>query len=131
MVCALTFLNGHVHFKSKFVSTKHREKEKEHQQFLYMGQMGTRKKSLIKDTLSAMKGVITGTQPKMEYRNPSNTNVIYWGGKVIQFRFQSEKFLVNAILSNSVSKSDCDSLTCLCHIKFMCSLTQLMCFHHL
>ena len=82
VVVALTFINGRAHLRTKFVSTKHRLEEQEKQKLLYRGQMGTHPNSAFKDTLLFLKGIVTFSRPSIHYRNPSNTNVFYWGGKV-------------------------------------------------
>eukprot|EP01059_Diplonema_ambulator_P016715 TRINITY_DN2848_c0_g1_i1.p1 TRINITY_DN2848_c0_g1~~TRINITY_DN2848_c0_g1_i1.p1 ORF type:complete len:531 (+),score=184.36 TRINITY_DN2848_c0_g1_i1:39-1595(+) len=68
MVCALTFINGRVHFRNRFVATFTHEKEKEAQKMLFPGQMGSRPPP-------------GGKMSK--FRDPSHTNVFYWGGKVL------------------------------------------------
>lgn len=82
MVVALTFINGEVHLRSKFVASKHRTEEQQQEKFLYRGQMGTHPNSALKDTALYLKNLITFSKPRLQYRNPSNTNVFYWGGKV-------------------------------------------------
>ena len=85
MVCALTFKDGRVHFRSKFVSTKHRREESEKQNFIYMGQMGTRATGVLAETANTVWNLLQGKFPKIKFRNPSNTNSFYWGGKVREF----------------------------------------------
>jgi len=84
MVCALTFQNGKVHFKSKFVSSKHRQEESEKQQYIYTGQMGTSVTGVLKGTASFIGNIMFGRLPPIYFRNPSNTNVFHWGGKVCE-----------------------------------------------
>jgi all-trans-8'-apo-beta-carotenal 15,15'-oxygenase len=67
MVCAVTFVDGKVNFKNRYIRTAHREKEREEQKFLFPGQMGTR--------TAATKG--------KPYRNPAHTNVWEWGGVLV------------------------------------------------
>ena len=78
MVCAVTFQEGHVHFHSKFVNSKHRQEEKEKKQLLYKGQMGT-----MPSTSSVKHLGYFLKLGKLRFRNPSNTNSFCWGGKVI------------------------------------------------
>ena len=79
MLCAVTFQNGQVHFQSKFVNSKHRQEEKAKQKLLYHGQMGTKPtSSMLRSIMAALK------RSSINYRNPSNTNSFYWGGKVSQ-----------------------------------------------
>jgi len=82
MVVALTFVEGRVHLRSRFVASRERLEEREKGKFLYRGQMGTHPNSAIKDTVSFLGNLLTLRMPKLRYRNPSNTNVYYWGGKV-------------------------------------------------
>ena len=83
MICALSFIDGQVHFRSKYVASKQRLEEEEKKKFIYMGQMGTRDKRLVADTMKALSSLVTGSQINMQFRNPSNTNAFYWGGKVL------------------------------------------------
>ena len=83
MIVALTFINGRVHLRTKFVESNHRMEEQEKKKFLYRGQMGTNPNSALKDTMLFLKSMATMSKPRLQYRNPSNTNVFYWGGKVI------------------------------------------------
>ena len=79
MLCAVTFQNGQVHFQSKFVNSKHRQEEKAKQKLLYHGQMGTKlASSMLGSIMAALK------RSSINFRNPSNTNSFYWGGKVSQ-----------------------------------------------
>ena len=82
MVCKLSLVDGKVHFHSKFVKSKHRCEEENAKRFLYPGQMGTKNPNSFTDTFSAITGMFTGKLPKLKFRNPSNTNAFYWGGKV-------------------------------------------------
>eukprot|EP00659_Diplonema_papillatum_P000191 gene191-307_t len=70
MVCALSFSNGGVHFRSRYVRSRSHEDEKRARRMLYPGQMGSR----------PPKG---GGKPKKAWRDPSHTNVFYWGGKLL------------------------------------------------
>jgi len=83
MICALSFINGKVHFRSKYVATQQHMEEEKRKQFLYMGQMGTRNKQLFKDSLKALFSMVTGSAFNLQFRNPSNTNVFFWGGKLL------------------------------------------------
>jgi len=82
MIVALTFTGGRVHLRCKFVASKHRLEEQKERKFLYRGQMGTHPSSALKDTMVFLSSALTLQWPKQIYRNPSNTNVFYWGGKV-------------------------------------------------
>ncbi len=82
MVCALTIIDGRVHFKSRFVVSPQREEEQDKERFIFRGQMGTMEKHPVTDTLKTLSAMVIGSEMKLQFRNPSNTNVFYWGGKV-------------------------------------------------
>ncbi len=82
MIVALTFVDGRVHFRTRFVASRERTEEQHQRKFLYRGQMGTHPNSALKDTAIFLGHMLTLSWPKLHYRNPSNTNVFYWGGKV-------------------------------------------------
>lgn len=82
MIVALSFVGGRVHLRTRFVMSKHRAHEQEERKYLYRGQMGTHPNGIIKDTVILLKNLLTLQWPRLRYRNPSNTNVFYWGGKV-------------------------------------------------
>ena len=103
VVVALTFIDGQVHLRSKFVATKHRTEEQEKKKFLYRGQMGTHPNSVLKDTALFLKGLITFSMPRLKYRNPSNTNVFYWGGKA---RMQQHILYKCSLLGTTVESID-------------------------
>ena len=125
MVCALTFVGGKVHFRSRFVRSRHRMEEAAARQLLYKGQMGTcvtvltdsyfargrglggvahtcasplvccchcsEPRGAIAQTLSAVKSLLLRQErPRLKFRNPSNTNVFYWGGKVRHVRWRDD-----------------------------------------
>lgn len=83
MIVGLTFEGGRVHLRSRFVATKERVEEQQQGKWLYRGQMGTHPNSPLKDTAILLKNLVTLKWPKLKYRNPSNTNVFFWGGKVV------------------------------------------------
>lgn len=82
MIVALTFVGGRVHLRTRFVASKERCEEQYRRKYLYRGQMGTNPNSSLKDTAILLKNLVTLKWPRLHYRNPSNTNVFYWGGKV-------------------------------------------------
>ena len=81
MVVAVTFVNGRVHLRTKFVRTAHRKEEEKAHKFLYRGGMGTHPNGALKDSLTLLVNALQLKWPQLIYRNPSNTNVFYWGGK--------------------------------------------------
>ena len=83
MIVSLTFTgSGRAHLRTRFVASKERLEEQEKRKFLYRGQMGSHPNSALRDTLTFLRHMVTLQWPKLQYRNPSNTNVFYWGGKV-------------------------------------------------
>lgn len=83
MVCALSFDNGRVHFRSRFVRTSRRVAETEAKAMLFRGQMGSNPASLKDDLVSIISSFSRGEQPHFKYRAPANTNAFYWGGKLL------------------------------------------------
>ena len=80
MVCAVTFRDGQVHFQSKFVKSEHQKEENAKKKFLYHGQMGTKPSH---STVKNLGTLLTSWRfAPIKFRNPSNTNSFYWGGKV-------------------------------------------------
>ncbi len=79
---ALTFVDGRVHLRTRFVATKERQEEQEQRKLLYRGQMGTNPHGVIGNAAVLLKSFLTFSWPALRFRNPSNTNVFYWGGKV-------------------------------------------------
>jgi len=106
MVCKLTLINGRAHFSSKFVQTKHRLEEETLRKFMYMGQMGTRNDNKIKDTINTTIGMLTGNLPKIKFRNPSNTNAFYWGGKIITLYETSIPYCLDPYTLESLGPED-------------------------
>ena len=90
MVVAVTFDHGRVHLRTRYVATKEHLEEQSKRKFLYRGQMGTHPNSSLKDTAILLKNFLTLKWPKLHYRNPSNTNVFYWGGKVLIYYYSND-----------------------------------------
>ena len=87
LVCGLTFTgDGRVHFRSRFVNSKHRRAEAEAKQMRYRGQMGSLPPhfSRLRASLNAAGIFLLGRRKNLyPFRNPSNTNVVYWSGKLL------------------------------------------------
>lgn len=84
LICAVTFVDGKVHLRARFVQSKHRLEEEKAKKFLHPGQMGTKTSSLVSDMVSTASSLLTNTPfEHLKFRNPSNTNVFEWGGKVL------------------------------------------------
>ena len=63
MICALTFINGKIHFQSRFVNTATHRAEAQAHSMLYRGQMGTNPNSLSSDIKSFMRCVAARILP--------------------------------------------------------------------
>ena len=79
--------DGRVHVRSRFVRSRHREAEAAAHKMLYRGQMGSMPpdRSLTSDLKGTAQSFLTGRPSHLRFRNPSNTNVMHWGGKVLTF----------------------------------------------
>jgi len=69
MVVALTFMEGKVHFRNKFIQTFSHKEEDIAKTMLYNGSMGSR--------------VPGGPKDPRIMRDPSHTNAFYWGNKIM------------------------------------------------
>ncbi|MDP6934887.1 MAG: carotenoid oxygenase family protein, partial [Myxococcota bacterium] len=87
LVCKLVFPgDGRVHFRSRFVASRHRQAETEAGRLLYRGQMGTLPAdfSRLRASLDTVRLLISGRRSATNrFRNPSNTNAVYWNGKLL------------------------------------------------
>eukprot|EP00735_Rhodelphis_limneticus_P012532 TRINITY_DN581_c0_g1::TRINITY_DN581_c0_g1_i1::g.10395::m.10395 TRINITY_DN581_c0_g1::TRINITY_DN581_c0_g1_i1::g.10395 ORF type:complete len:577 (+),score=107.49,sp/P74334/ACOX_SYNY3/32.66/3e-85,RPE65/PF03055.10/6.7e-119 TRINITY_DN581_c0_g1_i1:69-1733(+) len=83
LIAALSFLDGNAHFRAKFVKTKHFLKDQEVQRLSTDGAMGTYAHDRTQLAMANLFRMATGQRPKREFKNPSNTNVYYWAGKLI------------------------------------------------
>ena len=100
MIITLTFVGGGVHLRTRFVASKERLEEQQKRTFLYRGQMGTHPHSALRDTASFLGHLATFRWPKLHYRNPSNTNVFYWGGKVCSLCVLEALSMHNVVLGS-------------------------------
>ena len=89
LVGAISFCgDGRVHVRSRYVRSRHRETEAAEHKMLFRGQMGSLPpdRSLLSDIAGTARAMVTGSKPShLRFRNPSNTNAMYWGGKVLSF----------------------------------------------
>jgi all-trans-8'-apo-beta-carotenal 15,15'-oxygenase len=72
MVSAISFQNGRVHYRNRFVRTEGYVKEREAGKFVYRGVFGTQKPGGWLNNVFDLK-----------LKNIANTNVIYWGDKLL------------------------------------------------
>lgn len=72
MICAITFKEGRAHFKNRYVETEGYLAEKKAEKILYRGVFGT-----------ARSGGWLNNAFDTKLKNIANTQVIYWGGKLL------------------------------------------------
>lgn len=72
MISAIAFKNGRAHYRNRFVRTEGFLKEQEAGRILYRGVFGTQKP-----------GGVLANAFDFQLKNIANTNVIYWGGKLL------------------------------------------------
>lgn len=72
MICAISFENGQAHFRNRFVRTQGYLEEQQAGKILYRGVFGTQKP-----------GGWLANAFDLRLKNIANTNVIYWGGKLL------------------------------------------------
>ncbi len=72
MISRITFTNGRAHFSNRFVRTKAYLEEQEARKILYRGVFGTQKP-----------GGWLANAFDFRLKNIANTNIIYWGGKLL------------------------------------------------
>ncbi|KAF9360950.1 hypothetical protein BGX26_006944 [Mortierella sp. AD094] len=86
LIVALSFPgDGHVHFNSRFVQSRHRVEEQAAKKMIYRGQMGTDPNSFRSNLAALVKSKVGWEKSStvLTFRNPSNTNVYMWEGKVL------------------------------------------------
>ncbi len=72
MISRITFTNGRAHFRNRFVRTQGYIEEQKAGKILYRGVFGTQKP-----------GGWLANAFDFKFKNIANTNVIYWGGKLL------------------------------------------------
>lgn len=84
MICSFTFKNGQVYFQNKFVQTEEFKAEQKAGKILYRGVFGTQKA-----------GGWLANIFDLKLKNIANTNVIYWGGKLLALWEAAEPYQLN------------------------------------
>jgi all-trans-8'-apo-beta-carotenal 15,15'-oxygenase len=84
LICAIKFEKGKAHFQNKFVKTEGYLNEKKAGKILYRGVFGTQKS-----------GGFLGNIFDLKLKNIANTNVIYWGGKLLALWEAAEPHSLN------------------------------------
>jgi len=84
MVCAFTFKNGKCHFRNRFVRTEAYVQEQTTGKMLYRGVFGTEKPGGLLNNILDLK-----------LKNIANTNIIYWGDKLLALWEAAEPYRLN------------------------------------
>jgi all-trans-8'-apo-beta-carotenal 15,15'-oxygenase len=84
MISRITFSNGRVHFRNRYVRTEAYLEEQKAGQILYRGVFGTQKP-----------GGWLSNAFDFKLKNIANTNVIYWGGKLLALWEAAEPHRLN------------------------------------
>ncbi len=84
LICAITFNHGKAYFRNKFVRTKGFVEEQKAGKPLYRGVFGTEKPGGFFNNIFDLK-----------LKNIANTNVIYWGGKLLALWEAAEPYRLN------------------------------------
>ncbi|MFB2836010.1 carotenoid oxygenase family protein [Floridanema evergladense] len=84
MICAFTFIDGKAYFQNRFVRTKGFVEEQKAGKILYRGVFGTQKP-----------GGWLANAFDLRVKNIANTNVIYWGKKLLALWEAAEPHLLN------------------------------------
>lgn len=99
MVCAIAFQNGRAHFRNRFVRTEAFVEEQQAGRILYRGVFGTQKP-----------GGILANAFDCRIKNIANTNVIYWGGKLLALWEAAEPYRLDPQTLETLGKDDLDGL---------------------
>ncbi|MGK7955805.1 MAG: carotenoid oxygenase family protein [Crocosphaera sp.] len=100
MICAISFLpNGKVHFRNRFVRTEGYVKEQNSGKMLYRGVFGTQKPG----------GWINNVFD-VKVKNIANTNVIYWGKKLLALWEAAEPYRLDPNTLETIGKDYLDGV---------------------
>lgn len=84
MICAIAFANGRAHFRNRYVRTQGFVEEEKAGKYLYRGVFGTQKP-----------GGWLANAFDFKLKNIANTQVIYWGGKLLALWEAAEPHRLN------------------------------------
>jgi all-trans-8'-apo-beta-carotenal 15,15'-oxygenase len=93
MISRITFINGRAHFRNKFVETEGYLAEKKAGKILYRGVFGTQKP-----------GGWLANAFDFKIKHIANTNVIYWGEKLLALWEAAEPYLLNPYTLETLGK---------------------------
>jgi all-trans-8'-apo-beta-carotenal 15,15'-oxygenase len=84
MISRITFTNGRAHYSNRFVQTEAYIQEKKAGKILYRGVFGTQKP-----------GGMLANIFDFKFKNIANTNIIYWGGKLLALWEAAEPYCLD------------------------------------
>lgn len=93
MICAIAFKNGRAYFRNRFVRTEGYLEEQKAGKILYRGVFGTPKS-----------GGWLANAFDLKVKNIANTNIIYWGGKLLALWEAGEPYRLDPYTLNTLGK---------------------------
>ncbi|MBW4543220.1 MAG: carotenoid oxygenase family protein [Symplocastrum torsivum CPER-KK1] len=99
MICAIAFDNGRAHFRNRFIRTEGYLKEQQAGKILYRGVFGTQKP-----------GGWLANAFDFQHKNIANTNIIYWGGKLLALWEAAEPHGLNPKTLETLGKDYLDGV---------------------
>ena len=99
MICAFTFENGRCFFRNSFVKTKEYLEEQKAGKMLYRGVFGSQKPSGWLANLFDIR-----------VKNIANTNVIYWGNKLLALWEAAHPYRLNPENLETIGLDDLDGI---------------------
>jgi all-trans-8'-apo-beta-carotenal 15,15'-oxygenase len=99
MINAIAFNNGRAHYRNRFVRTEGFLREQKEGKILYRGVFGTQKPG----------GLLANTFD-FQLKNIANTNVIYWGGKLLALWEAAEPHRLDPKTLDTFGKEHLDGL---------------------
>jgi len=99
MICAIAFDQGRAYFRNRFVRTEGFLKEQEAGKMLYRGVFGTQKP-----------GGWLANAFDIDIKNIANTNVIYWGGKLLALWEAAEPYRLDPKTLDTLGKDTLDGI---------------------
>ncbi len=94
MICAIAFDQGRAYFRNRFVRTEGFLKEQDAGKMLYRGVFGTQKP-----------GGWLANAFDIDIKNIANTNVIYWGGKLLALWEAAEPYRLDPKTLDTIGKT--------------------------
>ena len=97
MVCAITFQDGRAHFRNRYVKTEGFLAEQKAGKILYRGVFGTQRS-----------GGWLANAFDFRFKNIANTNIIYWGGKLLALWEAAEPYRLDPATLDTLGLDDVD-----------------------